>query len=86
MHWYNIMTGEDYHKISEGDVQDYNWMRDTMDFQDPGGRSALRAGTRNWPCPECGHPYRLTARDIQLHYRCDECADRAEGIIPNAEY
>jgi hypothetical protein len=54
-------------------------------FADPGGRSALRAAgkgnPRNLPCPNCGKKNRLTPRDRQLGYQCDECADRAEGLI-----
>ena len=49
-----------------------------IDFADPGGRSALRAGDRLFPCPNCGTPFRLCAEDIQHGYKCDECADRAE--------
>jgi len=49
-------------------------------FYDPGGRSALRAGKRCYPCPHCKEPNKLTKRDVQLHYQCDECADRAEGF------
>jgi hypothetical protein len=49
------------------------------DFADPGGRSSLRAGTRNLPCPTCRKPDRLTAKDRSHGYQCDECADRAEG-------
>jgi len=49
------------------------------DFADPGGRSALRAGDRIHPCPTCKKPNRLTDRDVQLGYQCDECADAAEG-------
>ena len=48
-------------------------------FYDPGGRSALRAGVRNLPCPTCGQPNRLTAADVRHGYQCDECADRCEG-------
>ena len=54
-------------------------------FADPGGRSALRKGKRNKPCPECGKKNRLTAEDVRRGYRCDECADRAEGI-GNGDY
>lgn len=57
-----------------------NWKDD---FQDPGGRSALRKATsknpRRLPCPTCGEPNKLTPRDAQLGYQCDDCADRAEG-------
>lgn len=52
-------------------------------FADPGGRSALRAATkdnpRNLPCPTCGAPNRLTPIDRRLGYQCDACADDAEG-------
>jgi predicted RNA-binding Zn-ribbon protein involved in translation (DUF1610 family) len=55
-----------------------------MEFQDPGGRSALRRATkrnpRNLPCPTCGGKNRLTARDRELGYQCDSCADAAEGL------
>ena len=55
---------------------------DDLDFADPGGRSALRAETptnpRIHPCPECEQPYRLTQKDVDLHYVCDRCADRRE--------
>ena len=56
---------------------------DRSEFADPGGNSALRAATksnpRNLPCPTCGGKNRLTRLDRQLHYQCDQCADRAEG-------
>ena len=56
---------------------------DGVGFADPGGRSALRAATRNnprnLPCPNCGEPNRLTRLDRARGYQCDECADRAEG-------
>lgn len=52
------------------------------DFADPGGRSSLRAVTRDnpriYPCPTCGKRNRLTKKDVQLGYQCDECADRLE--------
>jgi len=64
------------------DYEDYEG-RYECDFQDPGGRSALRRATknnkRNLPCPTCGKRNRLTPADVALHYQCDECADRAEG-------
>jgi hypothetical protein len=54
-----------------------------LDFQDPGGESALRRATRdnprNLPCPNCGRPDMLTPKDVALHYVCDICADVAEG-------
>lgn len=53
------------------------------DFADPGGRSALRAATkdnpRNLPCPTCGAKNRLTPADKARGYQCDACADRDEG-------
>lgn len=49
-----------------------------LDFAEPGGRSALRAGKRIYPCPTCKRPNRLTKKDVQLHYQCDQCADEAE--------
>jgi predicted RNA-binding Zn-ribbon protein involved in translation (DUF1610 family) len=49
------------------------------DFADPGGKSALRAGKREFPCPTCGREDMLTAKDIALHYQCDICADEAEA-------
>ena len=56
---------------------------DACDFQDPGGRSALRRATRGNPrkyrCPKCGAPNRLTATDVALGYQCNACADWAEG-------
>ena len=53
-------------------------------FADPGGRSALRAASadnpRNLPCPTCDWPNRLTPRDVELGYQCDQCADACEGM------
>jgi hypothetical protein len=48
-------------------------------FRDPGGRSALRQGKRTEPCPTCRCENRLTKRDVQLGYQCNDCADAAEG-------
>ena len=63
------------------DAYEYNDGRlpDGSQFRDPGGRSALRAGRRIYPCPTCGRPKKLTERDKQLGYQCNACADRAEG-------
>jgi hypothetical protein len=47
-------------------------------FMDPGGKSALRAGKRVYPCPTCGEPNKLTAADKKLGYQCDDCADAQE--------
>lgn len=53
-----------------------------LEFANPSGNSALRAATasnpRNLPCPTCGEPDKLTAKDRALSYQCDACADRAE--------
>lgn len=53
------------------------------EFQDPGGRSALRKATkfnpRIYPFPTCGAPDRLTAADKERGYQCNRCADRDEG-------
>jgi hypothetical protein len=53
------------------------------DFADPGGRSALRAATRNnprnLPCPTCKQPNKLTPADRRNGYQCNDCADREEG-------
>lgn len=55
--------------------EDYD---DRSEFMDPGGTSALRAGKRNLPCPNCKQKNRLTAEDKRRGYQCDACADRAE--------
>jgi DNA-directed RNA polymerase subunit RPC12/RpoP len=58
-------------------------MASRYDFQDPYGRSALRRATKSnpriYPCPTCGKPNKLTKKDVDLGYQCDECADRDEG-------
>jgi hypothetical protein len=55
---------------------------DDIEFALPGGESALRAATetnpRNLPCPTCGEPDRLTAKDRALGYQCDDCANQQE--------
>lgn len=57
---------------------------DGIQFQDPGGRSSLRASSksnpRNLPCPTCKEPNRLTPKDKRLGYQCNSCADAAEGF------
>ena len=56
---------------------------DDFEFADPGGKSALRAATRDnpriYPCPTCGAEDRLTRKDVELGYQCDACADRDEA-------
>jgi predicted RNA-binding Zn-ribbon protein involved in translation (DUF1610 family) len=49
-------------------------------FANPG--SALRAGSKVYPCPTCGEANRLTVEDRRRGYQCDPCADRAEGYEP----
>jgi len=51
---------------------------DEIMFADPGGESALRAGVREFPCPNCLEPNRLTAEDVRLGYQCDRCSDQQE--------
>jgi len=65
---------EDFYPTDEGDGS--RW-----DFYDPGGRSALRAGKREYPCPTCGREDMLTAKDVRLGYQCDICADAEEGYF-----
>lgn len=69
------MDGDDFYPESNED-----------DFADPGGRSALRAGKRIYPCPTCGKPNKLTAADVRHHYQCDNCADALEGRYGSSEY
>jgi hypothetical protein len=78
---------EDFDPESEEgfDEEDFDPESDDFDpdFQDPGGRSALRRETpdnpRVLPCPDCGKPNRLTPKDRACGYCCNECADRNEG-------
>jgi len=58
----------------------YHGKYNPHNFRNPGGRSALRAGKRIYPCPTCGRPNMLTAEDKRRGYQCDRCADAAEGI------
>jgi hypothetical protein len=55
---------------------------DGVGFADPGGRSALRAATKNNPrilsCPNCKARNVLTRLDRARGYQCDGCSDRAE--------
>jgi hypothetical protein len=68
---------EDYYDPEEEDEID------GVGFADPGGRSALRAATRDnprdQPCPSCGAEEVLTRIDVMRGYCCDRCADMAEG-------
>jgi hypothetical protein len=49
-------------------------------FREPGGHSALRAGKRVHPCPNCGRKRQLTKADKDRGYQCDRCADAAEDF------
>jgi hypothetical protein len=73
-------TESEYEPYDERDDPSYDDF--SIDFADPGGRSALRAETpdnpRILPCPNCGSPNRLTPKDRELGYQCDSCADAAE--------
>lgn len=76
-------SNEEWDEDWEDDYEDpWDEDLDEDDFADPGGNSALRAATpdnpRIFPCPNCGKPNRLTQKDVDLHYQCDECADQAE--------
>ncbi len=55
---------------------------DGVGFAEPGGKSALRAATKNNPriyaCPTCKRPNKLTRIDKERGYQCDTCANRAE--------
>jgi hypothetical protein len=50
-------------------------------FANPGSalRAATRSNPRSLPCPTCKQPSKLTPKDAQLGYQCDDCANRDEG-------
>jgi ribosomal protein L37AE/L43A len=56
------------------------------DLRDPDARERLRyerrmaRGGRRYPCPTCGRPAALSAREKAKGYQCSRCADRAEGL------
>lgn len=56
---------------------------DSIQFADPGGKSALRAASKTnpriHPCPTCGRSNMLTPADVGLGYQCDHCADACEN-------
>lgn len=54
--------------------------RYTFARSDSALRAARKGNPRNLPCPTCKQPDRLTPRDRELGYQCDDCADRAEGM------
>lgn len=51
-------------------------------FADPGGDSVLwpesKDNPRNLSCPDCDKPNRLTRKDRQSGYHCDECTRLTE--------
>ena len=55
------------------------WEYRVQRFRDPGGKSALHPGKREYPCPTCGRANQLTSRDVKKGYQCDRCADMQEG-------
>lgn len=78
-HWGCMVADEDEF---EREYPDDDYLIDGVGFADPGGRSALRAATkdnpRNLPCPTCKRPNMLTPIDVQRGYQCDICADALE--------
>jgi len=70
-----VYSDSDYYEPEE-------WEERVERFADPGGDSALHAAgrnnPRNLPCPTCGWPNRLTARDVASGYQCDSCANAQE--------
>ena len=64
------------------EYDDEEWAERVERFADPEGTSALYPATkgnpRNLPCPTCGWPDRLTAKDVAQGYQCDACADANE--------
>ena len=71
---------EDYDD-DDDDSRNYEDERYRMDFEKEGSalRKSTRSNPRNLPCPTCGEPDKLTAKDKANGYQCDDCADRAEG-------
>jgi|SRR5579859_6378339 len=81
---------EDYDDEGDyDDCSDFSGLDTDLDdlpeviFANPGGNSALRAASRtnprNLPCPSCHQENRLTPKDVQCGYQCDECADQDES-------
>ena len=82
--YHHLVATHDGHARSlsrqKGDYQMYDeHEHEYHRFRDPGGRSALHPGKRTHPCPTCGEPNRLTAKDVRKGYQCDRCADQAES-------
>lgn len=66
-------------------MDNYDDYMDRLDFYDPGGRSSLRAGKREFQCPTCKRKNMLTAEDVKIGYQCDICADITEGRIVDCD-
>jgi hypothetical protein len=75
----DIFFGPDDEELDDDPDDD---LIDGVGFADPGGKSALRAATKDNPrdqsCPNCRKRNVLTRIDVERGYQCDECADRAE--------
>ena len=65
--------------MTQDQESSYEWHERAERFRDPFGKSALHPGKRTRPCPTCGEPNRLTAKDVAKGYQCNRCADIAEG-------
>jgi len=61
------------------DYLDYDGSRLKFECEGSALRRATKSNPRIYPCPTCGEPNRLTAKDVARGYQCDECADIAEG-------
>lgn len=65
------------------DDRESDFRIDGVGFAEPGGKSSLRAATRNnpriHPCPNCGAENVLTPADLSAGYQCNACANAAEG-------
>ena len=65
------------------DDDDYAYMEGECYAQQGSAlRCASASNPRNMPCPTCGAADVLTPADVRLGYQCDECANRAEGLLP----
>jgi len=77
----------DYESDRPAYDEDEDYLIDGVGFADPGGRSALRAATKNnprcFPCPVCHAPNILTMLDVDCGYCCNRCADVTEGLLPD---
>lgn len=76
----NEADSDDDAESSDPDSEHY--LIDGVGFADEGGRSSLRAATRDnprdQPCPTCKARNVLTRIDKQRGYQCDGCADAME--------